>query len=167
MSRAGKGKRQHADHHITQATSTGTAKLQPVTASRLTVIDSRYEGLLRCQASHGPSGTILETDAPTDNEGQGARFSPTDLVATALSTCILTIMGIVAERHGWALQGCQARVEKTMSSDPPRRIALLTVWITLPEGLEPRQRQVLQRSAEQCPVKVSLEGSVPITLHWS
>jgi putative redox protein len=133
----------------------------------LTVIDSRYAGKLRCQASHGPSGSVLETDAPTDNQGQGARFSPTDLVATALSTCILTIMGIVAERHGWPLEGCQARVEKTMSSDPPRRIARLTVWITLPEGLEERQQRVLQRAAEQCPVKLSLEGSVPITLHWS
>ena len=89
----------------------------------MTLIDSTYQGQLRCQSSHGPSGTLLETDAPTDNQGKGERFSPTDLVATALSTCMLTIMGIVAERHGWSLEGVTARVEKTMSSDAPRRIA--------------------------------------------
>jgi len=133
----------------------------------MTLIDSTYQGQLRCLASHGPSGSQLETDAPTDNQGQGERFSPTDLVATALSTCMLTIMGIVAERHGWALEGCSARVEKTMSSEAPRRIARLTVWVTLPEGLDGQQRALLQRAAETCPVKVSLEGAIPMELHWS
>ena len=133
----------------------------------MTLIDSTYRGQLRCLASHGPSGSQLETDAPTDNQGQGERFSPTDLVATALSTCMLTIMGIVAERHGWALEGCSARVEKTMSSEAPRRIARLTVWVRLPDGLDERQRALLQRAAETCPVKVSLEGAIPMELHWS
>lgn len=133
----------------------------------MTTITSRYDGALRCSASHGPSGSTLETDAPTDNQGQGERFSPTDLVATALSTCILTIMGIVAERHGWALEGAAARVEKTMSAGPLRRIAQLEVWITLPAGLSDQQRAVLQRSAEHCPVKLSLEGAVQTQLHWS
>ena len=133
----------------------------------MTLIDSTYQGQLRCLSSHGPSGTALETDAPTDNQGKGERFSPTDLVATALSTCMLTIMGIVADRHGWALEGCSARVEKTMSSEAPRRIAKLTVWVSLPAGLDERQRAVLQRAAETCPVKVSLEGAIPMELHWS
>jgi len=133
----------------------------------MTVIDSRYQGQLRCLAQHGPSGTQLETDAPTDNQGKGERFSPTDLVATALSTCILTIMGIVAERHGWDLEGCDARVEKTMTSEAPRRIAKLTAWIKLPAGLDDQQRAVLQRAGEQCPVKRSLEGAVEMELHWS
>ena len=133
----------------------------------MTLIDSVYLGELRCRSSHQPSGTELDTDAPTDNQGRGERFSPTDLVATALSTCMLTIMGIVAERHGWDLEGCSARVEKTMSSDTPRRIAQLTVWVTLPAGLEPQQRALLQRAAETCPVKVSLEGAIPMQLHWS
>ena len=132
----------------------------------MTTIDSRYEGALRCSASHGPSGSALETDAPTDNQGQGERFSPTDLVATALGTCILTIMGIVAERHGWDLQGAKARTKKTMTAEAPRRIALLEVWITLPQGLDPTQRTVLQRAGESCPVKLSLEGAVPMRLHW-
>ncbi len=133
----------------------------------MTLIDSRYQGQLRCQAQHGPSGTHLETDAPIDNQGKGERFSPTDLVATALSTCILTIMGIVAERHGWELEGCEARVEKTMTTDAPRRIALLRVWITLPAHLDAQQQAVLQRAGETCPVKVSLEGAVPMELHWA
>jgi putative redox protein len=133
----------------------------------MTLIDSVYVGELRCRSSHQPSGTELDTDAPTDNQGKGERFSPTDLVATALSTCMLTIMGIVAERHGWSLEGCSARVEKTMTSESPRRIALLSVWLTLPEALDERQRAVLQRAAEACPVKRSLEGAVPMQVHWS
>jgi putative redox protein len=133
----------------------------------VTLIDSTYLGELRCRSSHGPSGSELDTDAPTDNQGKGERFSPTDLVATALSTCMLTIMGIVAERHGWSLEGCTTRVEKTMTTEPPRRIAQLTVWVTLPEGLDEQQRTVLRRAAEACPVKRSLDGAVPMELHWS
>jgi putative redox protein len=133
----------------------------------MTVIDSVYQGGLRCSSTHGPSGTELETDAPSDNQGKGERFSPTDLVATALSTCILTIMGIVAERHGWDLNGCRARVEKTMSSEAPRRIAKLTVWVSLPQHLDAQQRALLQRAGDQCPVKCSLEGAITMDLHWS
>ena len=133
----------------------------------MTTIDSRYEGALRCHSSHGPSGCELETDAPIDNQGKGERFSPTDLVATALSTCILTILGIVAERHGWPLQGASARIEKTMTPEAPRRIALLEVWISLPAGLSEEQRDVLRRAGESCPVKLSLEGAVQMRLHWA
>ena len=133
----------------------------------MTVINSSYAGHLRCQSSHKPSSTQLETDAPTDNQGKGERFSPTDLVATALSTCILTIMGIVAERHGWDLSGCSARVEKSITQEPPRRIALLEVWIELPAHLDEKARKVLQKAGENCPVKLSLEGSVEMRLHWS
>ena len=133
----------------------------------MTTINSRYDGALRCHSSHGPSGCELETDAPTDNQGKGERFSPTDLVATALSTCILTILGIVAERHGWPLQGASARIEKTMTAEAPRRIALLEVWISLPPSLSEQQRSVLRQAGESCPVKLSLEGAVPMRLHWS
>ena len=133
----------------------------------MTTIDSRYEGALRCHSRHGPSASVLETDAPTDNQGKGERFSPTDLVATALSTCILTILGIVAERHGWDLEGACARIEKTMTPEAPRRIALLEVWISLPAGLSEQQRAVLRLAGESCPVKLSLEGAVPMRLHWA
>jgi putative redox protein len=133
----------------------------------MTVMTSRYEGGLRCRSVHHGSGRELLSDAPLDNQGRGESFSPTDLVATALSTCILTILGIVAARHAIPLECTEARVEKTMTSEGERRIALLEVWIQLPAGLEEAQRQLLIRAGEGCPVKRSLEGAVPMTLHWS
>ena len=132
----------------------------------MTSLTTSYSGKLRCASIHALSGSVLETDAPTDNQGKGERFSPTDLIATALSTCIMTIMGIVAERHNWDLKGCTARVEKVMATDPPRKIALLEVWIELPPHIDDRARRILQKSAENCPVKLSLEGVVPMNLHW-
>lgn len=129
-------------------------------------ITSTYLGGLRCSSSHGPSGATLLTDAPRDNQGKGEAFSPTDLLATALATCILTILGIVAERYGLRIEGSEVRVEKTMTSEGPRRVALLEAWINLPSQLEPDQRDLLQRAGESCPVKLSLEGAVPMRLHW-
>ena len=81
-------------------------------------IDISYLGDLHCEATHGPSGARLETDAPVDNEGRGETFSPTDLAATGLGTCLVTIMGIVAKRHGWDLTGTRVRVVKEMTADP-------------------------------------------------
>ena len=133
----------------------------------MTTIQCLYVGELRCTSRHDPSASLLETDAPTDNQGKGERFSPTDLVATALATCILTIMGIVAQRHGWSLEGTSARVEKTMTSGGVRKIAQLEVWITLPEHLDGEAQGILQQAGEGCPVKRSLEGAVPMLLHWS
>ena len=108
----------------------------------MTTMTCHYEGQLRCQAVHVASAAELLTDAPLDNQGRGEAFSPTDLVATALATCILTIMGITAERHGLAIEGSEARVEKTMTSSGVRRIEQLTVWSTLPAGLEDSQREL-------------------------
>ena len=125
-----------------------------------------YGGELRCMARHEASASLLETDAPTDNQGKGERFSPTDLVATALASCILTIIGISANQHGIALQGSGARVEKSMTKSGPRRIESLEVWIQLPAGLDAQQRALLQRAGETCPVKLSLQGAVTMLLHW-
>jgi len=133
----------------------------------MSTIVCRYEGALRCVAEHAASGSRLITDAPVDNQGKGEAFSPTDLVGTALATCLLTVMGIVAERQGIPLEGASVRLEKGMSSSGERRIALLEAWIDLPAGLAEPQRALLQRAAEHCPVKVSLEGNVPMRLHWS
>jgi putative redox protein len=133
----------------------------------MTSMQVHYEGALRCLAVHDASGTRLHTDAPVDNQGRGESFSPTDLVATALASCILTILGIVAEREGMALEPCTATVHKTMTSSGVRRIALLEVWITLPAGLSAEQRRLLQQAGEGCPVKRSLEGSVAMELHWA
>src|SRR5512146_333687 len=90
-------------------------------------VDVSYEGSLRCVARHGPSGATLTTDAPVDNMGRGAAFSPTDLVATALGTCMLTIMGIVAQRHNIDISGATVSVTKEMAALPVRRIGRLTV----------------------------------------
>jgi putative redox protein len=133
----------------------------------MTTVQIRYEGGLRCCCVHEASGTLLHTDAPVDNHGRGESFSPTDLVATALVSCILTILGIVAEQEGIQLEPCTAQVQKTMTASGIRRIALLEVWITLPPHLSSEQRRRLEHAGEGCPVKRSLEGSVAMNVHWS
>jgi len=127
-----------------------------------------YQGELRCQATHGPSGTTLLTDAPADNQGKAESFSPTDLVAVALGSCMLTIMGIVARRHAWDLTGTTVRVEKHMVTAPVRRIGRLPVEITVPVHLTDEQRQMLERAARTCPVHHSLHPDIeaPVTFHW-
>lgn len=133
----------------------------------MTTIHSRYDGQLRCHSVHGPSGTTLETDAPTDNQGKGERFSPTDLVATALATCILTVLGITADQNGWNIDGSAARVEKVMTRTGVRRIETLKVWITVPVALGEEAQRRLRAAGEGCPVKRSLEGAVAMELDWS
>jgi putative redox protein len=128
-----------------------------------------YEGQLRCQATHMPSGVTLSTDAPLDNQGRGESFSPTDLVAVALGTCMLTIMGIVARRHEWDLSGTRVRVEKHMVTAPVRRIGRLPVEITVPVKLSAEQQQMLERAALTCPVHHSLHPDIesPVTFRWT
>ncbi|MDP6849890.1 MAG: OsmC family protein [Planctomycetota bacterium] len=128
-----------------------------------------YKGSLRCESVHGPSGGTLLTDAPLDNCGKGESFSPTDLVATALGSCMLTIMGIVAERHGIDLSEVDVRVEKHMSTDSVRRIVQIPVWITGPARLSSKEQQLLEVAALTCPVHKSLGDSIerPISFDWS
>lgn len=128
-------------------------------------IHALYSGGLRCTATHEPSGTELATDAPKDNEGLGQSFSPTDLMATALVTCTLTTMGIVARRNGIPMEGATARVVKTMVAVPSRRIGALPVEITIPGVLSEVQRRKLEAAARGCPVHASLHPDVhaPIT----
>ena len=116
----------------------------------------RYQGQLRCEAEHGPSKSRVLTDAPVDNHGKGEAFSPTDLVAAALPSCMMTIMGIVAERHGVDLSGMHARTEKEMSKEPPRRIASLRTVITVPLAADHPHREALENAAHTCPVHKSL-----------
>lgn len=123
-------------------------------------IDVAYQGGLRCEAAHGPSGQKLVTDAPVDNHGKGQSFSPTDLVATALGTCIATIMGIVAERETIDLTGLRITVQKEMSAEPPRRIARLVTRIEMPKGLTEQQKAKLEKTAHSCPVHQTLQGKV-------
>ena len=131
-------------------------------------IDVSYDGGLRCQATHGPSGCRLLTDAPVDNQGKGESFSPTDLVATALATCMLTTMGIVAERHGWEMAGSTGSVEKAMVADPARRIGRLTVVLRIAGDHDAKTRAALERAALTCPVHKSLrpEVEIPVRIEW-
>jgi uncharacterized OsmC-like protein len=132
-------------------------------------LKSTYAGGLRCRAEHGPSGATLVTDAPVDNHGKGESFSPTDLVATALGACMMTIMGIVAERHGIDLTGTTAETEKVMTPAPPRRIASLRTRITIPLPADHPQRAVLEQAAHTCPVHKSLHPEIdaPIEFVWT
>lgn len=134
----------------------------------MVTITMNYQGELRCTATHAPSKQALTTDAPVDNQGRGESFSPTDLVATALGTCILTTMGIVAARHGWPLAGSTATVIKEMVADPVRRIGRLRVTLVMAHALEPKAREALERAAHTCPVHQSLASNVevPVEFRW-
>lgn len=125
-----------------------------------------YQGELHCSAQHGPSGATLTTDAPVDNEGRGASFSPTDLVATALGSCMATIMGIIANRKQIDLSGLKISVQKEMTSSPPRKIAALPVSVTMPMGEEHPDAKALQNAAVTCPVFQSLHPDIAITVNW-
>ena len=127
-----------------------------------------YLGELRCQATHGPSGTKLVTDAPTDNLGRGESFSPTDLVATALGTCMLTIMGIVAQRDGIDLAGTRVKVVKEMVVTPARRIGRLKVEFHVPAQVSEADQGKLRNAALTCPVHKSLlhEIDIPVDFHF-
>jgi putative redox protein len=115
-----------------------------------------------CRATHGPSGTVLQTEAPKDNGGTGGSFSPTDLVGAALATCMLTTMQLVASREGVAWGEAWATVEKRMSP-PPRRIAELVVEVRMPRELDPSLRGKMEEVARTCPVARSLHPDVQAT----
>jgi putative redox protein len=131
-------------------------------------VEIAYEGQLRCKAVHGPSECHVVTDAPVDNHGKGAHFSPTDLVATALGTCTLTLLGIVADRHGISLEGTTVKVEKHMVAEPVRRIGRLPVDIYMGQPIEDKYKDRLVRAAETCPVKQSVHPDIDlrINFHW-
>jgi putative redox protein len=132
-------------------------------------IQVTYEGNLRCLATHDPSGTALTTDAPRDNQGKGEAFSPTDLVATALVTCAMTVMGIEARKLGVDLGGSTCDVEKEMVADPLRRIGRLPLRFRLPASVSPEHRARLEKIALTCPVNLSLGERVerPMTFEWT
>lgn len=131
-------------------------------------IDITYTGNLHCEAVHGPSKTRLFTDAPVDNGGKGESFSPTDLVATALGACMVTIMGIVAKRDNLAIEGTEVHVEKEMVQQPERRIGTLRVKITVKGGkdLDQAHRDKLERAAHTCPIHKSLHPDIQTPIEF-
>lgn len=130
-------------------------------------IQLEYQGDLHCKATHGPSGVELATDAPKDNQGRGESFSPTDLVATALGSCMLTIMGIAARTLNIDISGATASVHKEMTATPPRRIERLTVRIRVPRVPSAADREKLERAAHTCPVHRSLHPDVQIPIEFT
>ncbi len=129
----------------------------------------QYEGGLHTLVRHGPSASEIETDAPVDNRGKGAAFSPTDLLGASLASCMLTTMAIRGESEGWRIDGATARVEKHMALEPRRRVGRLVVEIQMPGGLPSEARVPLEQAAEGCPVACSLgsEVEVALTLSWA
>lgn len=128
----------------------------------MVTIELEYEGDLRVNATHGPSGVTLSTDAPVDNQGKGESYSPTDLVATALGACMLTIMGISAKEKNIPIEGSKVRVDKHMSQDEPRRISILDVTIHIPHKLEQREMTIMRHAAETCPVAQSIHEAIMV-----
>lgn len=122
-------------------------------------IEAVYQGQLHCVATHEPSKSQIETDAPKDNQGLGEKFSPTDLVATALGTCILTTIAIVADRDKIDIKGSTIAVEKVMN-DKPRRIASLKTVIHMPKSIPEDYRGKILHVAGACPVKKSLVSEI-------
>ena len=127
-------------------------------------IEVGYEGDLHCRLRHGPSGSEIATDAPLDNQGKGETFSPTDLLAAALGSCILTTMGIYAKRKEIDLRGSRITVAKEMIADPLRRVSRLVVDVRLPRAVESSQRTVLEQAAHTCPVERSLHPNTKVEM---
>jgi uncharacterized OsmC-like protein len=132
-------------------------------------ITGEYQGDLHCTATHVPSGNVLVTDAPKDNQGRGEAFSPTDLATTALATCMATIMAIAARKQGVELRGMKFEVTKEMSAYGPRRLGRLATHFWLPVPRTEALAKLLQNAAETCPVHLSLDSSIekPVVLHWA
>lgn len=126
-----------------------------------------YLGNLRTENTHLKSGNIYYTDAPTDNNGRGEAFSPTDTVATGLANCMLTVMGIKAQNLGVSIDGTIAQVTKTMTSEP-RRISKIEVTLTFPEKVDDKNRKILENTARTCPVSYSLHPDIEqiILFNW-
>jgi putative redox protein len=125
-----------------------------------------YESNLRTTCLHLQSGSVFETDAPTDNKGKGERFSPTDLIATGLGACLITTMGIKAESMNIQLDGAKVEVTNVMVSDP-RRIGKIIVHATMPAlNLDEKTIEILERVGRTCPVERSLHPDVELDIQF-
>ena len=125
----------------------------------MTTSTSKYSGELRTHSVHTQSGETYITDAPTDNEGNGEAFSPTDIVATSLANCMMTIMGIVSKRKGLIIEGTEAKIDKFMGTDP-RRITEIKIDFYFPVNFSEDERKLLEKSALNCPVAKSLSSDL-------
>ena len=125
-----------------------------------------YSGNLRTESQHLQSGETITTDAPIDNEGTGQAFSPTDLAATSLANCMMTVMGIVANRHNIDIEGARANVEKFMGVNP-RRIVEIKIEFHFPISYDTAAKTLLEKAALNCPVARSLSESISQNVHFN
>jgi putative redox protein len=127
-----------------------------------------YEGNLRTVCTHLKSSSTIETDAPTDNQGKGEKFSPTDLLATSLAACMLTMMGMKARDMQVALEGAEIEVEKIMKADP-RRVGGINLTFHFPDTFQcdEKQRTILERTANTCPVMMSLNTDIAVNVEFN
>mgnify|MGYP003575114779 CR=1 FL=1 len=127
-----------------------------------------YEGELRTNCTHLRSQSPIETDAPVDNNGKGERFSPTDLLATSLASCMITVMGIKARSLGFDLNGIKIEVEKIMKAEP-RRVSGINLTFHIPEtlkDLDDKQKQILKHTGDTCPVMKSIHPDIEVLVNW-
>lgn len=129
----------------------------------MTTVKTIYQGNLRTQATHLQSNTTIFTDAPTDNHGLGEAFSPTDLVATALGSCMLTIMGIAAKTHGFDIDNTHVDITKVMGT-APRRIVEIVVTLNFPNDYSDKHKRIIEACAKECPVANSLHPDLKQTI---
>ncbi len=125
-----------------------------------------YNGEKHCEIIHAPSQSVISTDAPKDNNGRGQTFSPTDLMASSLGACMLTVMGIQSDQNGWDISGSKVRIIKEMAANP-RRIGKLTASIEMPKHLNEIARNNLESAAINCPVKCSLSSDILLDIKFS
>lgn len=131
----------------------------------MATIQTTYLSDLRTEATHLQSGTKIITDAPTDNQGKGEAFSPTDLLAESLAGCILTTMAIAGRAHDIVIDGTTAEVTKVMAADP-RRVAEVVINLKFPREYDERQKKILQVAAHGCPVARSLHPDLKQTIDF-
>lgn len=131
----------------------------------MATVETVYLGGLRTEATHLQSGTKILTDAPTDNHGKGEAFSPTDLVATALGSCMMTLMGISAQTQGVDIDGTRLSITKVMAASP-RRIGEIIIDVHFPSDYDPKVKTILERAAATCPVGFSLHPETKQTVHY-
>ena len=125
-----------------------------------------YLGDLKCEANHLYSNSRIKTEAPLDHYGKGENFSPTDLLATSLGTCILTIMAIKARSNGWELDNLTLEIEKIMTKNNERKIEKLIIDIYIPEGLPKERLNFIQNASKDCPVTRNLSRSLDVQINW-
>lgn len=133
----------------------------------MATVKTKYLGQLRTESVHLQSGNILVTDAPTDNQGRGEAFSPTDLAATSYGACVLTIMGIAAQTHGFNIDGTEVETTKIMGTDPRRIVELISTFTFPHNKFSAKQKKILELTAKECPVHNSLHPDIKKTTSFN